>query len=166
MVVRRLSPKDLPAYRRLRLRALMECPSAFGSSYGEEVKQPTSHFRKVLRITPDTWVYGGFDGEKLVGIVRLVRNSRVKVRHKASLLGMYVAPSARRKGLGRALVEAAVSRSSKMGGVRTLQLSVIATNPGARAFYEAAGFREYGRERESLRVSGRFHAEILMAKRL
>ncbi|MET1133242.1 MAG: GNAT family N-acetyltransferase, partial [Aeromicrobium sp.] len=52
------------------------------------------------------------------------------------LVSMWVAPEARRSGIGVALVEAVVSEA----GARPLRLRVMAENSGAIAFYETCGF--------------------------
>lgn len=50
-----------------------------------------------------------------------------------------VSPVARRRGVGRRLMDAAFDYASRMG-FEELQLDVRAHNGGARAFYEALGF--------------------------
>jgi ribosomal protein S18 acetylase RimI-like enzyme len=49
---------------------------------------------------------------------------------------LYVAPEARRRGVGRALL-AAVARATAARGGRFLWLTALARNPGARAFYRS-----------------------------
>lgn len=53
--------------------------------------------------------------------------------------GVAVALVARRRGLGRALVRAAVE-SARAEGLRAVGLHVSVTNPGAVALYESEGF--------------------------
>jgi GNAT superfamily N-acetyltransferase len=60
------------------------------------------------------------------------------------LVGLYdvaVAPAARRRGLGRLLVRAALARAMSLGA-RTAWLQVTAENHAARALYAGLGFRE------------------------
>ncbi|MFO1349388.1 MAG: GNAT family N-acetyltransferase [Gammaproteobacteria bacterium] len=71
----------------------------------------------------------------------------------AHLLLLAVRPSHQRQGLGRAMV-AWLEKSARVAGIARIHLEVRATNPRARAFYRALGFREtqfipgyyYGRE--------------------
>ncbi|MEA2386199.1 MAG: hypothetical protein QOJ22_373 [Thermoleophilaceae bacterium] len=53
---------------------------------------------------------------------------------------LYVRDAARRSGLGRALVEAALDRARERG-CRRIELDVNEDNAAARALYEACGFR-------------------------
>lgn len=50
-----------------------------------------------------------------------------------------VAPGARRRGIGRALMEAVHARADELE-VDAIELDVRAVNPGARAFYAALGY--------------------------
>ena len=59
------------------------------------------------------------------------------------LLGMFVAPAARERGVGAALVEAVVAWARARGAVG-LCLWVTATNSPANALYEKCGFRRTG----------------------
>ena len=88
-----------------------------------------------------------------------------KLRHKGLIWGVYVRPSARRAGLGMALL-ARVLDHARGGAVEEVRLSVVASNGAAIRFYEAAGFEAYGVERRALKVAGRYHNEVLMAARL
>jgi ribosomal protein S18 acetylase RimI-like enzyme len=63
--------------------------------------------------------------------------------------GLCVAPEARGRGVGTALIEAVAIRSASLG-YRELRLDVIDTNLRARALYERLGFRTLHTERIGL----------------
>lgn len=63
---------------------------------------------------------------------------------EAEILTLAVAPSARRHGLGAALLRAAM-REASARGASTMFLEVSADNEAAEALYAAAGFRPVGR---------------------
>jgi len=62
---------------------------------------------------------------------------------EAEILTLAVAPEARGRGLGRALMIAATSRSQELGA-RDLFLEVGAANPAALALYARLGFAKVG----------------------
>jgi ribosomal protein S18 acetylase RimI-like enzyme len=166
MIIRRLLPKDVKVYRSLRLRGLRDSPTAFGSSYSEEARRPLTALASRLGETPATWTFGAFEGERLVGVLSLARETRKKKSHKATIFGMYVERKMRRKGIGRRLFGKAIEMSRSLRGVRQITLSVIEGNLPALRLYKSLGFRVYGTEEASLFVAGRFYAEHFLALKL
>lgn len=65
---------------------------------------------------------------------------------EAEILTLAVAPAARRHGLGRALLRAAMAEAATRGA-EVMFLEVSASNKAALALYQADGFREVGRRR-------------------
>jgi ribosomal-protein-alanine N-acetyltransferase len=65
---------------------------------------------------------------------------------EGEILNLAVAEAGRRRGLGRALVEAIVAALSDRG-VRQVYLEVRESNAPARALYSEFGFKEVGRRR-------------------
>lgn len=63
---------------------------------------------------------------------------------ECEVLSIGVLPTARRRGVGRALMTAAVSQA-KLAGAKAIFLEVAVDNASARALYLALGFREVGR---------------------
>ncbi|MGY6270532.1 N-acetyltransferase family protein [Achromobacter denitrificans] len=161
--VRRLVPADAPALRRLRLDALVETPESFGSSYEEEHTLTLEEICAWIAPENDGAMFGVFNGEALAGMVGVARQRKLKMRHKAHIWSMYVAPAQRGQGLARLLMRAAVEHAGTMRGVRQVQLSVASNNTAAASLYLDLGFAEYGREREALCVNGRYYDETLMA---
>ncbi|MBI1417714.1 MAG: ribosomal-protein-alanine N-acetyltransferase [Limimaricola sp.] len=68
------------------------------------------------------------------------------IADEAELLTIAVAPAARRRGEGRALVAAFLAEAAKRGAAHAF-LEVAADNAAARALYLAAGFAESGRRK-------------------
>jgi len=94
----------------------------------------------ILRFASDR---GGFalvaeDGEALAGFI-LCR----QMAGEAEVLTLAVRPEARRRGIGRALLEAALALSTPTSSAMFLE--VAADNPGAIALYQGAGFSVVGR---------------------
>jgi ribosomal protein S18 acetylase RimI-like enzyme len=157
MRIHRLAAADVPAYRALRLRALRDHPEAFTSSHEEDADQPPQAVAERLA-SPGFAAWGAFEGAHLYGVVGLERERRAKNRHKATVVGMYVAPELARQGVGRALLQALVAHA-RAAGVESLVLTVTEGNAAAQALYTAAGFRSFGIEPDAIRTDGRSWAK-------
>ena len=83
-------------------------------------------------------------------------------RHVLEIKGLSVAAEHRRRGVGRALVHAALRAAREAGG-RRLTLRVLSHNTDARALYTAAGFEIEGVLRGYFRLDGRYVDDVLMA---
>lgn len=104
-------------------------------------------------------IMAGDDGEYLlgavgdsgpVGVCQLrFRWSVWKSAEDCWLEDLFVRDEARRSGLGRALVEAAIERAGQRGCKR-IELDVAEDNAPARALYEACGFRTDWKAKRSL----------------
>ena len=166
MQIREFGAEDARTFQVLRLAALRECPSAFASSYEEEHETPIALVAERLIAKADRCVLGAWLGAGPVGMLGLQREEMRKLAHKATLWGMYVAPSARRRGVGRQLVAQALLRATAMTGVRQINLGVNASNAEAIALYKAAGFSSFGVEYGFMLLDGQLHDEILMVRNI
>jgi RimJ/RimL family protein N-acetyltransferase len=161
--IRVLLAEDAAAFQALRLQALLECPTAFSSSYEEERDSPLAVIAERLAPAEGRAVFGAFDAQRLVASVGIQREHQRKLAHKAFIWGMYVDPSFRGQGVGRQLLERALAHAASMPGLRQVNLGVNAANTAAIALYEAVGFERFGVERGFLLVDGVLHDEIHMA---
>ena len=167
LAYRRLGHADAAAYLVLRLQGLRDTPEAFGSSWQEEQGMTTEEVRgRLPEVGEEAAAFGAFSGDALVGTVSVVREQRRKLRHKAMLVGMLVAPAYRGQGVGQRLVQLAVAEAARWPGLQRLLLVVNAQNAPAVRLYQSAGFVTYGREEAALNVDGHLHDEWLMSLRL
>ena len=170
VLVRETVIDDWQALRDIRLEALRDAPSAFGSSYEREAAfgEP-DWLRRIAR---------GGNFLAFIPEVRAseVRASEVRASEPAGLIGgypetadivelvsMYVRPKARGRGVGEALV-AAVFAWAQARDAKTVHLWVTESNDPARALYERCGFSLTG-ERQPL-PSDPSLDEIAMARPL
>src|SRR5262245_1592125 len=84
IVIRALGRADAATFWARRLAALKESPEAFGSTYEEDVTLPERVVAERLEesvTVPRKVVLGAFDGDRLVGFVGCVQESKIKARH-------------------------------------------------------------------------------------
>ncbi|MDX2105559.1 MAG: GNAT family N-acetyltransferase [Candidatus Melainabacteria bacterium] len=161
-LIRELNESDVESFWKLRLRALKEEPESFGASYEESVDMSIEGAANRLQKSDDAFVLGAFNPD-LVGMLGLYRRQGLKLRHKGIIWGMYVAPERRGKGLGKALLSAAIERASAIPDLEHLMLSVVTTKEAARKLYLSLGFQIYGVENKALKLGEQLFDEELMS---
>lgn len=142
MEVRRIRAHEGPRLRALRLRALADAPTAFGSSLAEEEAHPQEyweHFAREAAIAKTRARFVAEENERWYGMVgSFVTRDQSGT---AQLVSMWVDPTRRRSGIGTALVEAVVQWARGCGAKR-VQLWVTDTNHQAKSLYARNGFVE------------------------
>jgi len=144
--LRRLLPDDWTAFRELRLAALASDPLAFGSTVEREHAYPDERWREWARRgsaepREATFVAVLPTGE-LVGMVGVFSEGE-----RLQLWGMWVRPSVRRHGLGRALLGAALDWAAASCPGSVVLLEVNPELLPAVKTYRSAGFDFTGVER-------------------
>lgn len=149
-VVARLSADDWAAYREIRLRALAESPTAFGFTLAREQAFTEADWRRRARRASVAYLgeVSGHRQDPAVGVVGWAWDEPPSPARKppvADLVAMWVAPAARGRGVGRALIADVVAQVVAERKA-TLELGVVEANADAVALYRRAGFIETGRE--------------------
>nr|WP_284144935.1 GNAT family N-acetyltransferase [Tianweitania aestuarii] len=156
-----MTAADLDAFKALRLEALQDSPEAFGASPADEDAFETSFILGRCAPPPPGLTLGAFDDQTLIGMAAYVPESGLKTRHKAKLVSVYLKPSWRKSGVGRAMVEAIIAHARQQRVI--LQCNATMHNLPARRLYHALGFVPYGVERDALVIDGQgFDEELLM----
>jgi RimJ/RimL family protein N-acetyltransferase len=104
------------------------------------------------------------DDGAVIGRLSVSRDTHPASAHVADL-GLMVAADARRQGVGRALLEAAVEWA-RGAGIRKLELHVFPWNEAAIALYDAFGFEREGYRKGHYRRADEDVDAILMAYRV
>lgn len=130
------------AVREVRLRALAADPAAFGSTLAREQAFDDGVWRE--RLAAGRTFLARRDGD-VVGIASFY--AEPGRQDERELVGMWVAPEARRTGVAPALVEA-VRQAAAAEGAARLGLFIAEGNEPARRLYERLGFRSTGEVQE------------------
>jgi RimJ/RimL family protein N-acetyltransferase len=136
---RRIRPGDGALLKRVRLSALLDTPSAFGSTHAAEAPQGDerwAEFAAQRSEGPDHATFFAIDGDTAVG---LVGGHRID-ENAVELVSMWTGPAARRLGVGAMLVDAVVGWADG----RTVELWVTRGNDAALRLYERCGFEQTG----------------------
>lgn len=118
-------------------------------------------YLRSLRRHPDAAVFVAEAPEGIVGRLSIARDRHPASPHVADL-GLMVAASHRRRGIGWALLEAA-AQWARESGVQKLELHVFPHNEPAIALYERFGFVREGHRRAHYRRLDGYVDAILMA---
>lgn len=101
---------------------------------------------------------------EIAGWVALSPVSRRAVYRGVAEVSIYVAESARGRGVGRALL-AALVEASEGSGIWTLQSGTFPENEASIALHKSLGFREVGRRERIGRREGVWRDVILLERR-
>jgi GNAT superfamily N-acetyltransferase len=158
MTVRRLRREEHELLRALRLRALRDAPSAFGSSYEREEAFTAEAWKQRLRPDGHRNFLGEMSDGTPAGLVAISHDESDP--NVAWLVAMWVEPSARGTGLADELI-GTVLRTAAADGFSVVRLHVAEGNDRAERTYLRHGFARTGR---SLVRSRDQHVELEMER--
>jgi ribosomal protein S18 acetylase RimI-like enzyme len=142
--VRSFTPAEWPIYKALRLRALEESPNAFGSTLALELERTdtawTERLKNAVSSGQDCAFLAEFEGTPSGSVWAKADPSDPSTVH---ILQMWVAPSTRGRGVGDALLKAAIHWATQYGA-RFAKLGVTCGDTPAVRLYQRAGFVELG----------------------
>ena len=144
ITINQITRQNVELFKSVRLKALSESPSAFGSTYAREVAFTEAEWlARLERWNGERGIgFLAMDGEVGCGIAGALLDFEDTTC--AQLVSMWTAPTHRRYGVGQLLVEAVIDWA-KSRKVKTLTLMVVSTNGPAIRFYERLGFSKTGR---------------------
>jgi L-phenylalanine/L-methionine N-acetyltransferase len=100
---------------------------------------------------------------KVVGHITVVLSNKVRAKHCASL-AIAVHPDIHGKGIGKALMKAAIEQSDNWLNLTRLELEVHEDNLSAISLYKRMGFDVEGTKRLSTFKSGRYIDTVIMSR--
>ncbi|HZD48631.1 MAG TPA: GNAT family N-acetyltransferase [Silvibacterium sp.] len=134
-----ITTKNVRAFKAVRLWALRDSPTAFGSTYARESQfGDIDWLKRVANMSGEKGIgYLAMDDGLACGIVGALLDQHDS--RTAQVVSMWVAPAYRRNGTGSVLIDA-IQKWARARGVRTLCLMVTGCNHGAIEFYKNSGF--------------------------
>lgn len=169
MRISTITTADVVAYRALMLEAYEQAPDAFTTTATEREAEPESWWVKRIGCADGLATsFGAWKGSTLVGTVSLAYSAKPKTRHSAMVLGMYVQPQERGKGVGLALLDAAIAAASARPEILSLTLTLTEGNAPALHLYRSVGFVAWGTQPQSIRtdsgLEGKVHMSLALSR--
>ena len=158
--------EDASAYKALRLRALREEPTAYSSDYEESRARPERTWTDNLRMDQPTLLavtLFALHEQELIGMATVLLPKSIKLRHAASLVGVYVDLEWRGYHIANALIENC-EEWARLRKASLIKLQVTSNNLPAIGLYARRGYQDYGLEPQGIRVEGVDYDQRLMAK--
>jgi putative acetyltransferase len=158
VTIRAVEPEDYEA-----LREIYAQPGAY---YGTlQMPFPSAHTWRERLKSPGTDRYAlvACDGERPVGNIGLMTSPNPRRRHTAGI-GMGVHDAYAGRGIGHALMSAALSIADGWLNLHRVELTVFADNARAIRLYERHGFVAEGRHRDYAFREGAMVDAIAMAR--
>jgi len=119
-------------------------------------------YERSTRDNQDTMIFTIWEGstETPIGNVAL---QDIDYRNRTAELGIFIAETPTRgQGYGTEATKLILDLAFRILGLQNVMLRVYDYNEPARRCYERAGFREFGRRRQSQFMDGRFWTVIYM----
>jgi RimJ/RimL family protein N-acetyltransferase len=164
MIVRRAEPTDAQGLKELGDAIGSEPQGWLVTTNGWRNAADERRYLRAIRRYPNAAVFVADDDGLIVGRLSIARDQHPASQHVADL-GLMVAASHRRRGIGTALLEAAVDWA-RAAGVRKLELHVFPWNEAAIGLYERFGFVREGYRRAHYRRGDEYVDAVLMAYEL
>ena len=155
-----LPPARWREARQLRLEALQSAPAAFASSYADELAFTDevwqSRLRSAYQRAGNLTLFAESAGA-LVGMAGATWSQKAKLRHVATVYGVYVPPAWRGRGIGARLLRALLAELQSMPQIEKLSLTVNRASQPAIRLYQRLGFESVGIAQRELKVDGLYY---------
>lgn len=153
MQIRRIQTSDVPAFHALWTQTYSE--GVFIPNAPPSQERILEVVRKVIAEQIPNFV--AMDGEALLGIVEVFPGTMCGITGEdadlTGFLGIQIAATHRRQGLGRELMRIAIEDSVRHG-FKCIELHVLETNHAAIRLYDSLGFQNVGNGKAKVMPNG------------
>ena len=174
-VIETMRPEDWPAVRVIYLEGIATGNATFETEAPSWDAWDTAHAREPRLIARESSEAGRAGAPAAFGAARDPRGAILGwaaltpvsgrcVYAGVGDLSVYVATSARGRGLGKALLKALVTESER-AGIWTLQAGIFPENEASLALHRSCGFREVGRRERIGKMNGVWRDVMLLERR-
>ena len=160
IVVRRAEVRDAAAIARI-----FDAPNAIAGTLQLPYPSPDAWARRLAEWPETDYVFVAELAGEVVGNLGLHSVSKSPRRRHAGTLGMAVRDDVQRRGVGSALLAAAIDVADNWIGYARLELTVYTDNAAAIALYRKFGFETEGTARQYALRDGEFVDALMMARR-
>ncbi len=158
-----LTADDINLYREIRLDCLQNYPDYFGTLLQNEVKAKTLKFDNVLRQeNSQSFLYGAFKKEELIGICGFTREDRIKTNHRGEINQMYVRNEFAGQGIGTQLLKFTLDKAFTDEKLELIELGVVNNNEKAIKIYSNFGFVQFGHLENYFKYDNKYWAFTFM----
>lgn len=151
-----MRPEDWPAVRAIYLEGIATENATFEQTAPEWEKWDAGHLRPARIVVRS--------GEDVLGWAALSGVSSRCVYAGVAEVSIYVAATARGRGVGQKLMARLIA-DSEAEGIWTLQAGIFPENVASIALHERAGFRIVGKRERLGQMNGRWRDVVLMERR-
>lgn len=158
MKIRHSEPADIPAIKALYAEpscyaGTLQQPFASEQLWQQRLKEPVPNFVSLVAV----------ENETLLGQLGMEIFTNPRRKHVANI-GMAVSEKQRGKGVGKALLLAAIDMAEKWQAVTRIELEVYTDNPAAIQLYQNCGFITEGTAKNYAFRNGEYVDVHLMAR--
>jgi len=165
-----MPPEFWPAVREIYGEGIATGNATFETEVPDWEKWNRSHLQtcRLVALEPPREEGAGFSGPldkpRVLGWAALSPVSSRKVYRGVAEVSVYVAASARGRGVGKTLLQALVEES-EVNGIWTLQAGIFPENAASIALHKSCGFREVGVRRRLGKLGDAWRDVLLLERR-
>ncbi len=146
-------------HKELRLHGLQDSPCAFTDTLDEARKFSEDEWKE--RLQKSLFAFAEIDN-RLVGQVAAFRYSKEKCKHIYCIVGVYVMPEFRGRGIGKKLLTNIINQIKTNTEISKIELSATTSQTAAIKLYRSLGFTEIGISHRVLKYDQILYDEVLM----